>query len=81
MSREGLCLFKVFDWFTDLTRVKINLYSLDGMAGFLNTLYKTRHCASQLDENVNALRNNMPDDVDDYDFSFSDHLRYNMAEI
>ena len=65
-------MFKFIAGFMDLTLVRINLfYSLDVMAGFLTTLYTTRHGASQMANIGNALTNNMKDGVDDLYFPIS----------
>jgi hypothetical protein len=67
-SPDQLCLFKVIDSVIDLNPIRINMFILDVRGNSLTTLYRTRHCASQLANAVNTLSNNLLDDVDDYVF-------------
>ena len=67
-SPRRLCLFKVLDGVMDFTPVRINMFILYVKGGSLSTLYITRDCASHLANTVDALGNNILDNVDDYVF-------------
>ena len=64
-----LGLFKVIYGLKYLIPILISLYILDVRFGTLNTTYITRYCATQLEDNVNSLRDKVLDDVDDCSIS------------